>query len=80
MHLPYFDEANLGGHFAKAVTLQCLRQDVCRLLSGANGFDLHPSFLNALSDVVISRVNMFAADHGRQYSYRVEWQTRRRSS
>ena len=38
---------------------QCLRQNVCQLLSGVDGLDLHPSFLDTLSNVVLYRVNMF---------------------
>jgi hypothetical protein len=54
------NEANLGVHFAETVMRRCLCQDVHRLLSGVDGLDLHPSFLDALSNVVISCVNMFA--------------------
>lgn len=62
MHLLYFDEANLAGQLAKTVMLDLMPSSGRpQLLSGANGLDLHPSFLNALSDAVISRVDMFAA-------------------
>ena len=61
MHLLNFDESNLAVHFAKKVTRQCFGQDVCQLLNGVDGFDLHPSFFDALSNVVISHVNKFVA-------------------
>jgi hypothetical protein len=55
-----FDEANLRMKFDKSVVPECLRQDVRQLPVSADELDLHPALLDAFSDIVISRVYVFA--------------------
>jgi hypothetical protein len=55
------DEPELVAQFAETFPRKRLRQNVRQLLGGVDGDDVHPAFLDALTNEVISGVYMFAA-------------------
>ena len=59
MHLLEFDEAKLGSKFTEAFPRQCLRQDICQLIRGANRGNTHPAFLDALTNKMVSYIYVF---------------------
>jgi hypothetical protein len=56
-----FDKAQLGTQLDVAITSKGLRQDISQLLVCVDVLHPYPTFLDALPDEVVLRVNVFAA-------------------